>query len=114
MAQAIPLQTVALTGLTSTPVAGVAGDYIQNNGEHKGRIFLLCKNGATVADVTFTSVTDCDQEANHDVVHTATANETTMVGPFSPTRFNDGDGRVQLTYSNVTTITVEAVVVPLA
>lgn len=110
---AITLDTVVLAGFESSPVAADAGgNYIQNDGEYKGRIFLMVTNGATVADVTIDSVTPCDQGSDHNEVVTCTANKTMLIGPFSPARFNSTDGRVEMTWSNVTTVTVEAFVVP--
>lgn len=87
----------------------VGGDEVVND----GRIFLHFVNGATPADVTIDSVADCNQGVDHNVVVTVGANEDHMIGPFPRARFNDAAGKIQMTYSNVTTITVAAIRLPL-
>jgi len=106
----LTVQVIALTGLKAT-YAGCteAGDAVVND----GRIFLHFVNGATEAIVTVDSVRPCDQGSDHDVVVTVPANEEKMIGPFNKDRFNDANAKLQITYSNVTTITVAAIRLPL-
>lgn len=102
------VQEVVLTGLAPDYVAAAAGgDYFAND----GKTFLECKNAsAGIITVTIDSPTLCNQGATHDVVVAVPV--TTghrMIGPFARGRFNDANGRVQVTYSGVTTFTVAAI-----
>lgn len=106
----LTVQVIVLTGLTPTYGAClIGGDAVVND----GRIFLHFVNGATESIVTVNSVKPCDQGADHDVVVTVPANEDRMIGPFNQARFNDANGKLQITYTNVTTITVAAIRLPL-
>jgi hypothetical protein len=51
----------------------------------------------------------------HDLV-VAIPNDSAVyeIGPFPANRFNDANGLIQITYSGVTTVTVEAVSLPKA
>lgn len=86
--------------------ANADGNYFTNN----GRKVLRVKNGGG-ADITITvdSPTECDQGFTHDVEVTVTASEERDIGPFKTTRFNDSNGRVNITYSGVTSVTVAVI-----
>ena len=96
-------------GLTPTLIACTDPDYFLND----GRIFIFLVNGATEAVVTVDSVKPCEQGVDHNVVVTVPANEDRMIGPFKMDRFNDANGKVKMTYSNTTTITIAAIRLPL-
>ena len=104
-------QVIALAGITPTLVAAEAGgDEFVNS----GRDFIHIKNGdAAAMDVTVNSQAPCSQGEDHDVVVTvpATSGEK-FIGPFPKDRFNDTAGKVQITYSAVTSVTIGIVRLP--
>jgi hypothetical protein len=98
---------MVLTGLEEVlTAADVAGDEFANDGKK----FFHAKN-ASAGDITITFVcqTDCNYgtgSPTHDQAVVVTAGEERLIGPFSPGRFNDSDGMVQVTYSAVADLTV--------
>jgi len=96
-------------GLEPTLVGCTDPDYFTND----GRIFLYLFAGATQAIATIDSVELCEHGVDHNVVVTVPATEYRMIGPFPKSRFNDGNGKVKITYDNVTTITVAAIRLPV-
>jgi len=83
--------------------ANADGNFFTNT----GRILLYAKNGSGSPIVmTIVSQTDCNQGATHDIEVTIPAGSEEMVGFFSNNRFNDSDGYAQITYSDVTTLTI--------
>lgn len=104
------VQIVSLTGLTPAYTACTAGgDEFVNS----GREFIHVKNGHTSPQtVTVNSQEACDQGADHDIVVSVTNAEERMIGPFPKGRFDDTAGKVQLTYSGVTALTIAVVRVP--
>jgi len=104
-------QVIALTGITPTLTAAEAGgDEFVNS----GRDFIHIKNGdAAAMDVTIDSQVDCNQGVDHDVVVTIPAtNGEKFIGPFPKDRFNDTAGKVQITYTAVTSVTIGIVRLP--
>jgi len=104
-------QEIVLTGITPTLVAAEAGgDEFVNS----GRDFIHIKNGdASSMDVTINSQTPCDQGVDHDVVVAVPASTgEKFIGPFPKDRFNDAAGKVQITYSAVTSVTIGIVRLP--
>lgn len=103
----LTVQKPTLTGAVATyAAAGAGGDEFSNT----GREFFLVKNasGGNLT-VTVNSQANCDQGFDHDlIIVVATATEVS-IGPFPTVRFNDGGGKVQVTYSGVTSLTVRAV-----
>lgn len=95
------------TGLVVTYAAAAAGgDAFVND----GRTRLRVKNaGAGSINVTINSQRACNQGFDHDEVAAVAAAEERELGPFDTGRFNDSTGKVQLTYSGVTSVTVAAV-----
>lgn len=86
--------------------ADVLGDSFPNN----GNVHLRVKNSAGPS-VTVTA--NCPNTDNFSVSGdgldqswTVPAGVEWVLGPFSPARFNDSNGRVQITYSNVTGVEV--------
>lgn len=100
--------TLGTTGATLALVAAAAGgDSFPNTGVE---FFQILNSHATLArTVTFDSPGTCSfnvaANAAHDMavvvpgVTGAPANRV-LVGPFPTTRFNDGNARVQVTYSD--------------
>ena len=108
------VQDIAETGLNPSFVAAAAGgdDYI--NGD---RTFFAVKNGITPAIVTIVvqrTSFDIDKFGKVTfaslVVNIPASEERWIKAPIAP--YTDGNGKVQLTYDNVTTITVAAVRMP--
>ncbi|OGD18839.1 MAG: hypothetical protein A2Y70_00600 [Candidatus Aminicenantes bacterium RBG_13_64_14] len=99
-----------LGGLTPSYAAATAGgDEFVNS----GREFIHVKNGHTSPQtVTVNSQTVCNQGYDHDAPVVIPASEERMIGPFPKGRFDDANGKVQITYSGVTALTIAAVRVP--
>lgn len=94
-------------GSTPAPVAASAGGDRVECGPSN---FLRVTCGATGATVTVDSVAPCNYGADHDLVVAVPANATREVGPLPPSRFaSTTDGLAAVTYSQVATVTVEAV-----
>lgn len=90
--------------------AAVGGDHFTASSD----TFLHVKNAGT-ADcvVTVTSQQACSQGVTHNKTYTVqgstnapTGPNDQLIGPLDPVRFADGSGFVQITYSQVTTVTV--------
>ena len=96
------------TGHTPALVAAAGGgDDFPND----GRTFLHVKNASgSPINVTIDSKRKCSQNAEHDVVVSipATTGEK-LIGPFPIDEFSDTNGRCNVTYSGVTSLTVQAV-----
>jgi hypothetical protein len=84
--------------------AASAGDQFAN--PTTGTAFLLVDTSATTCTVTVASQSTCDQGSTHNIALSMGANETRLIGPFAPNRFEDSDGNVQITYSTVTDVNV--------
>ncbi len=101
---------VGLAGLEILAVdqaASGGGDEFVNT----GRQFLSVFNGnGGSINVTFDAPNTCDHllaaDANHDEVVAVASGKHMLIGPFPPKRFNDSDGKVQITYSGVTSLLV--------
>lgn len=87
--------------------AAGGGDSFPNTGNERVTIINGDAGGITVA---FDSPAACNLGASANAAHDgggAVAGTATRVfGPFDPNRFNDANGRVQITYSAVTSVTV--------
>jgi uncharacterized Zn-binding protein involved in type VI secretion len=108
MATLTPL-TTGLTGSAnpSYVAAGAGGDEFANTDE---KTILHVKNGGGGAcAVTITG----QQASNHGYTNneggSVPAGEEKFFGPFSKDRFNDVDGDVQITYDQVTSVTVAVI-----
>ena len=106
----LSVQTIVLGGTApSYAAAGAGGDEFVNS----GREFLHIKNGGVGSiDVTINSQRPCDQGYDHDVVVAVGAGAEKMIGPFPKSRFDDANGKVQITYSGVSSVTVAVLQVP--
>lgn len=106
----LTVQQVSLTGLAPVFVAASAGgDEFVNS----GRAVLHVKNGDTTdKTVTVNSQTPCNQGFDHDVAVTVPASGERVIGPFPKNRFDDANGKIQITYSAVTAVTVAVIETP--
>ena len=105
MATALTPADVTVAGVLETLVAA---DATGNNFPNPdGRTYLRVNNGGGGSiTVTINSVAPCNQGSDHDGGG-AVANGTSRVfGPFSPGRFNNATGGIDVTYSGVTSVTV--------
>ena len=100
--------TVASVARTLTPIAAVAaaagGDAFANSGQE----FLYIANGSG-ASITVTAAIqkaiDGVTPAGKSIIVPATS--AAVFGPFNPADYNDNTGKVTITYSGVTTLTVQ-------
>lgn len=90
---------------TAFETADAGGDEFINDGLTELRVV----NGGLAA-ITVTAVADgqCSQGFLHDVVQSVAAGELFPMGPFTHSHYSRTDSRVQITYSDVTAVTVEA------
>lgn len=87
--------------------ADAGGDEFDNN----GNMLLLVKNGdASDKNVTINSQKNCNFGFDHDSgPHTVPAGEERTIGPFNSARFNNSSGRVEVSYDDVTSVTVAVI-----
>lgn len=101
------VQRITLNGIAPTfQAADAAGDEFANSGQ----AYLHVRNGGA-ADITVTinSQQPCNYGFDHDVQVSVPAGGERQIGPFLPGRFNDSNGRVHVSYSAVTGVTVAVV-----
>ncbi|MHB0934897.1 MAG: hypothetical protein ACYC6A_00780 [Armatimonadota bacterium] len=100
----LAVQVVNTTGVVpSYNAAAELGDEFVNN----GKTFIHVKNGgAAPITVTVAAQNACSLAVLHDVAVVIANAAEKMIGPFSRTVYNDGDGNAQLTYSDHTSVTV--------
>lgn len=104
-------QKILESGLVPSLVSAAGGgDAIANN---TGKEFLMVSNGSgSPINVTATVQNTALQSESHgeivkgDRVVAVAAGTTQMVGPFARGAFNDINGKVQIAYSGVTSLTV--------
>lgn len=104
----LTVQDSAQAGLeVSFDAAAGGGDEFANA---NGNTILLVNNGDG-SPVTVTIVTQSTYQglALADQAVVVAAGEIEAIGPFNTDDFNDSNGRVQVTYSGVTSLTVAAV-----
>lgn len=98
------------TGINPVPstAADVAGDSVANPG---GDIAFIVKNasGSSINVTLDIRAAGPDGATVTDPVVAIAAGATKMIGPFPTGIYNDASGRVNITYSDVTTVTVMAV-----
>jgi hypothetical protein len=105
----LTVQTIDRAGDGLTPAFSVAsggGDDFPNT----GREFVVVKNGSG-APITVTAVTPqtvAGSLAIADETYAVPAAGERYIGPFPTGPFNNAQGRVSLTYSGVTSLTVGA------
>jgi hypothetical protein len=97
---------LTVTSLTTSGVqpssyltaAASGGDQFRNNGS---TIFHVKNDGAGACAVTV--------DGNPDVLVSVPGNSERILGPYKVTDFNDSNGRVNVSYDQVSTVTVGAV-----
>ena len=67
--------------------------------------FIVANGGGSPITVTIASPQECSQGSTHPKVITVAAGTEQTIGLFNMNRYNDSDGNVQITYSDVTTVT---------
>jgi len=105
------VQEISLTGLDPQFENAVAdGNYFPLT---KGnRTFFVAKNGgASPVTVTIDSQKACNQGGDHDGGGSVPAGGERWFGPLETERFKDTSGNCQITYSDVTSVTVAAICV---
>lgn len=101
-------QKIVKTGIVpSLAAAAGGGDSWQNT----GREFLEVANGGVGSiNVTIAAQVPCGtfgvSNAAHDIVVAVANGATKRIGPVDPAAYNDANGRAQITYSGVTSVTV--------
>jgi hypothetical protein len=106
----LTVQDTNRTGIAPSYTAASAdGFFIPNN----GRVILHFKNTGSQSTVTFVTPVTFAGQALADLTATVPATSgDLMVGPFPPEHFNDAAGRILITFSSTTGVTVAAVRVP--
>ncbi len=102
----LAIQTISKAGIVpSLAAAAGGGDEFANNGE----TFLWVNNGGG-SQITVTLVTQAtlDGLAVADRAVTVNAGQQKFIGDLEKAVYNDANGRVQVTYSGVTSVTVGA------
>jgi len=112
-------QTLLEAGITPTFVSCAGGgDQVDNR---DGRTFLYVKNGSggsitvTVSEqISGTTVEDQNLGTltKASVAKAIAAGAEAVLGPFKKAAFNDTNGRLQITYSGVTSLTISALAFP--
>lgn len=102
MAEVVVQRSSIAGALRSTQAAASGGDYFQNDGKV---CFHVTNSHATDPRTpTFDSPNTCSfglsGNAAHDAALAVVALATRVFGPFDPLRFNDANGRVQVSYTN--------------
>ena len=99
MAVITPQVIVAAGIVRSHEGCASGGDEFVNSGRHY--ISVINAHAADPRTVTINSQINCNQGVDHDVAITITAGQDEKIfGPFPKNRFNDADGKVQITYSD--------------
>ena len=106
----LTVQDIVLTGLNPSYDSAVAGgDEFAND----GKTFIHVKNTHGSAwIVTVDSVAPCSQGYDHNAVVSIPASGERMIGPFDKHRFDDAEGKVQITYNGVTSLSIAAIRLP--
>lgn len=99
MADITPQVIVAEGIVRSHEGCASGGDAFVNSGRHY--ISVINAHAADPRTVTVNSQVNCNQGVDHDVAVVITAAQDEKIfGPFPKDRFNDADGKVQITYSD--------------
>lgn len=103
---ALTVQTVSKAGITPSYVSAESDG---NSFTNEGDVLLQVKNGGSEITVTVQTPTKVDgvDIAELTVTIPATSGDK-MIGPFSPTVFNQSAGIVYVDYSGVSSVTVAA------
>ena len=105
MATLTVLQSGGLSTAQKTlAAASGGGDKFAND----GKTLLEVAVGSTATTITVTSV-PCSHGRTKDAVFGPITSQTHLLGPFDPALFNDSNGFVNITYSQVVGVTLGAV-----
>lgn len=105
----LTVQDVARTGLSpSFASAAASGDAFANNGN---TLFYVKNGDASAKTITIASQYSSPPvgTAQDDIAVSVPAGEERMIGPLPQSGYNDGDGKAQVTYDDVTSVTVAAI-----
>ncbi len=105
MAVLTVVQASITPAVNTLVAAAVGGDSFPNSGVERFRV-RNGSGGSITVTVAAQSAVGCPAGTLHNVVLTVAAGAEQVVGRLDPNRFNDVNGRVQVTYSAVTTVTV--------
>lgn len=99
----LTVQDVTTAGVAPTYAAATSGgDQFAND----GATMLHVKAAAATVTVTIASQVACSQGSTHNKTVVVSSTGEQMIGPFDVARYSDANGRVQVTYSQVTSVTV--------
>lgn len=111
----LTVQNGGLSGLvldTVDTAAAAGGDTFTNTGN---TLFYVNNGGGTSVTVTFTAQSTNVSKAGYgnvsiaDTTVSVAAGATTLIGTFPTARFNNSSGKVAVSYSGVTSVTVAAI-----
>jgi hypothetical protein len=106
MATTITVQEAVTTGLEATyEAAALTMEYAHPGVPH----FIHVKNGATDCTLTIDSQVNCNQGVDHDTGGLCSANEERIYAPISAARYKDSSGNVQLSFDDVTNVTIAVI-----
>lgn len=94
--------------------ASASGDEFPND----GKTMVYIKNGATDVNVTFTAQNTSTTKPGFGTITTpdqvvnVPGSSEKAIGFFEPPIFNDGNGRVQMTYDNEVNVTIAVLKAP--
>lgn len=111
MATALTATDVTVAGVLQTLAAadGTGNSFPNPDGR---TYFVVTNGGGGSITVTINSVAACNQGSDHDGGGSVVNATTRIFGPFSPGRFNNAVGSVDVTYSGVASVTVAAFHLP--
>lgn len=103
----LAVQNISISGLEATKTACAGGGDVFPN---DGNTMIIIENGSG-GDITVTATTSKSIQglAVADAAVVVTAGEERAIGLFDPALFNNSSGQVALTYSGVTSLTVQVI-----
>lgn len=110
----LTVQNVVLAGAVITPVAAAGGgDSFDNPSDERNELVVINGGGVSINVTIVTQPTSIPVPGYGAVplaseVIAVAAGATKRIGPFPAAKFNDANGRVNVTYSGVTSVTVAA------
>lgn len=111
----LTVQNTVLAGAVITPVAAAGGgDSFTNTSDETTELMVVNGGGGSI-NVTIVAQAATVNVPGYGAVPLASeviavaAGATKRIGPFPASKFNDANGRVNVTYSGVTSVTVAAV-----
>lgn len=104
----LTVQSIATTGLSPSLVAAAGGGDAFLIGEGKNHYTEVANGDVSATTVTVEAFGGQDGSDLADLAVSVPAGETRKIGPLPKRTYGDVDGKVQLTYSKVTSLTVGA------